>query len=61
MDKFFKVSALSAAMMGAVVAAPAMAEDPLGPEYAAQFQSFSLSRLSAVTLTFGCVLVTVAM
>ncbi len=40
MDKFFKVSALSAAMMGAVVAAPAMAEDPLGPEYAGAVSEF---------------------
>ncbi|NVC92872.1 OprD family porin [Vibrio natriegens] len=40
MDKFFKVSALTAAMMGAVVAAPAMAEDPVGPVYAESVSEF---------------------
>ncbi|MGR5133127.1 multidrug transporter [Vibrio alfacsensis] len=41
MDKFFKVSALTAAMMGAVVTAPVMAnEDPMGPGYAAGVTEF---------------------
>ncbi len=40
MDKFFKVSALTAAMMGAVVAAPAMANDPVGPEYSSAVSEF---------------------
>lgn len=41
MDKFFKVSAITAAMMGAVATAPAMAnEDPMGPAYAAEVSEF---------------------
>jgi len=40
MDKFFKVSALTAAMVGALSAAPAMANDPVGPEYASQASEF---------------------
>jgi hypothetical protein len=40
MDKFFKVSALTAAMVGALSAAPAMANDPIGPEYASQASEF---------------------
>lgn len=40
MDKFFKVSAITAAMMGAVATAPAMAEDPVGPAYAAEVSEF---------------------
>ncbi|GAB7228000.1 MULTISPECIES: hypothetical protein [Vibrio] len=47
MDKFFKVSAITAAMMGAIAAAPAMAEDPMGPEYAdAVSEFFSESTIS---------------
>ncbi|MFL7053095.1 multidrug transporter, partial [Vibrio cyclitrophicus] len=37
---FFKVSAITAAMVGALSAAPAMAEDPIGPEYASQASEF---------------------
>ncbi len=40
MDKFFKVSALTAAMVGALAASPAMANDPVGPEYAGEVSEF---------------------
>ncbi|MGD8173389.1 multidrug transporter [Vibrio sp. TRT 21S02] len=40
MDKFFKVSALTAAMVGALAASPVMAQDPVGPEYASEVSEF---------------------
>ncbi|NAX19958.1 multidrug transporter [Vibrio sp. V39_P1S14PM300] len=40
MDKFFKVSAVTAAMLSAMAAAPAVAEDPVGPEYASEVSEF---------------------
>lgn len=39
-NKFFKVSAITAAMVGALSAAPAMAEDPIGPEYSGEVSEF---------------------
>ena len=39
-NKFFKVSAITAAMVGALSAAPAMAEDPVGPEYSGEVSEF---------------------
>lgn len=40
MDKFFKVSTLTAAMVGALSVAPAMANDPIGPAYSGEVAEF---------------------
>ncbi|RAH30282.1 multidrug transporter, partial [Vibrio vulnificus] len=40
MDKFFKVSAITAAMVGAIAAAPASAADQVGPQYAGEVSEF---------------------
>ncbi len=40
MDKFFKVSAITAAMVGAIAAAPVSAADQVGPQYAGEVSEF---------------------
>lgn len=40
MDKFFKISAITAAMVGAIAAAPVSAADQVGPQYAGEVSEF---------------------
>ncbi|KAA8676619.1 multidrug transporter [Vibrio gigantis] len=51
-NKFFKVSAITAAMVGALSAAPAMANDPIGPEYASQASEFFAESTISGNLNF---------
>ena len=51
-NKFFKVSAITAAMVGALSAAPAMANDPVGPEYASQASEFFAESTISGNLNF---------
>ena len=59
-NKFFKVSAITAAMVGALSAAPAMAEDPIGPEYSGEVSEFfseeKLEEVAQATMVGGATL-----
>ncbi|EMN6209222.1 multidrug transporter [Vibrio vulnificus] len=52
MDKFFKVSAITAAMVGAIAAAPVSAADQVGPQYAGEVSEFFAESTISGNLNF---------